>query len=258
MQRSNVLIFELDPESRREISACLESRGYAVCLAQNPADFWRRLDSRCVDIIVLNLAGFGGDSLECLRRVRTRTCAPLIAIDSSRDKLDRILALELGADDHLSQPVIARELLARLRSIERRAAVARSGEQREFIFRGWRFLPDQRRLRRADGSLLKLSAMESAVLLALVCAPGKLLSRDRLLSLAHLHQGDVGERSIDVMITRLRQKLGADRNLILTERGCGYRFSADSCAQDGLQNERRQKPRIAAATAGSLGHNELS
>ncbi len=258
MQRSNVLIFELDPESRQEISTCLETRGYAVCLAQNPADFWRRLDSRCIDIIVLNLAGFGCEPLECLRRVRTHTCAPLIAIDSSRDKLDRILALELGADDHLTQPVIARELLARLRSIERRSAVARAGEQREFDFCGWRFCADQRSLRRADGMLLKLSAMESAVLLALVSAPGKLLSRDRLLSLAHLDHGDVGERSVDVMIARLRQKLGAARKLITTERGCGYRFCADSSAQSGLQNERRQRPRIAATPTVSLGHNELS
>lgn len=246
MRRSKILILELDPVSRHEMSACLEARGYEVCLAQNPADFWRRLDARCIDAIVLNLGSFGGAALECLRRVRTHTSAPLIAIDSSHDTLDRILALELGADDYLTQPVMARELLARLRSIERRAAVARSGERQEFSFRGWRFCPDQRRLQGTDGTHLKLSAMESAVLLALASAPGKLLSRDRLLSLAHLDPEDAGERSVDVMIARLRRKLGAARDLIITERGSGYRFCPESQVEGGIHNERRQRPRIAA------------
>lgn len=254
---SKVLVFEDDPVSRQEISTCLESRDYVVCLAQNPADFWRRLDSRCVDAVVLNLSAFGGDVLECLSRVRTHTSVPLIAIDSSQDKLDRILALELGADDYLTQPVVARELLARLRSIERRIAVARSGEQREFAFQGWQFCPDERRLRRANGTFIRLSAMESSILLALVSAPGKLLSRDRLLSLSHLDQGDVGERSVDVMIARLRQKLGAERTLIITERGSGYRFRAESPAEGSAHDERRQKPGIVAPNARSLGHNEL-
>lgn len=227
MDTWQVLTLDADADSRRCIASYLGVRDYRVAAAVSVDDLWRRLQRRCVDIVVVDLRACGGDPLDVVRELRRRTTAAVIVADHAGDPLDRILALEMGADEILPLPLIPRELLARIRAFQRRVAAARCYESAGYGFAGWRFLPAQLRLIAPDNGVQRLTRGECALLRALAAAPRRLLSRERLLHAVHPGSDLAATRSIDVVVARLRRKLGAARDVIAAERGIGYRLDCD-------------------------------
>lgn len=196
------------------------------------------LSVREPDLIVLDLHLGDEDGLELLREVRGKSVVPVILMTGHlRDEIDRVVGLELGADDYMLKPFDHRELLARIRANLRRRAMDRSAPARRFehdyTFAGWRFEQRSRRLLSPKGETITLTKSEFALLSAFVAAPRRPLSREHLLQATRLHE-DVFDRSIDVQILRLRRKLEVDPRspqLIRTERGVGYVLDADVSLQ---------------------------
>lgn len=228
-----VLTLDGDTDSRRCVTSYLGARGFGVAAAFVVEDLWRRLQRRGADVVVIDLQACGDDPLAVLRELRRRTMAAVVVVvEQAADPIDRILALEMGADDVLARPLVPRELLARLRAFQRRVAAARRYEAASYRFAGWRFLPAQRRLIAPDEAVQRLTRGECALLRALAAAPHRLLSRERLLQAVHPRSESAAERSIDVVVARLRRKLGAARAVITAERGVGYRFDCDVSPED--------------------------
>lgn len=258
MPVKTLVVFEADGAARQGLATYLGSRGFMVRQAQTAVDFWRRLSRHGADAVIVQLALLGDSPLDALRRVRALTPAPLIAIDTSHDSLDRILALELGADDHLTTPYQPREVLARLRSIERRAELARSGACSEYVFLGGRFRVAARCFEHPDGTRHALSATECAVLHTLVRSPRTLLTRSRLWAATHRDADSAAERSVDVTIARLRRKLGDLRAAIATERGGGYRLDCAVQVETVLPGERRGRVRAELPLPSLAGGEEIA
>jgi DNA-binding response OmpR family regulator len=168
-----------------------------------------------------------------MRRLNQKIGAPVILITGDRvDEVDKVIALELGADDYVTKPFGLRELLARMRTILRRneAAAARHRSDKSlYRFAGWQLSTRRRRLIPADGPEVPVTAGEFNLLMAFLRSPQQILSRDQLINASRVHADEVFDRSIDVLILRLRRKLEADPTqprLIRTERGLGYQFTA--------------------------------
>jgi DNA-binding response OmpR family regulator len=185
------------------------------------------------DALVLSRALAGGLGLDLLRRIRSRSDVPLIIVSPGEtEEIDRVLAFELGADDHVEGRLRGRELIARVRAILRRgtrAARKGKGRLRRYQFADREFDPQRRRLTDAAGREETLTKTEAALLTAFVGAPRRILSRENLLNATRVHE-DIYDRSIDVQVLRLRRKIENDpRNpgFIRTERGIGYLFDAD-------------------------------
>jgi len=186
------------------------------------------------DLIVLDLHLGEDDGLEILRELRAKSVVPVILITGNRrEEIDRVLGLELGADDYLTKPFGMRELLARLRATLRRRAMDRLSPAKHrgcsFRFAGWTFDQRQRELISPNGAAISLTKSEFALLSAFVQAPRRTLSREHLLQATRVHE-DVYDRSIDVQILRLRRKLEDEPRaprLIRTERGLGYKFDVE-------------------------------
>jgi DNA-binding response OmpR family regulator len=174
--------------------------------------------------------------MQLARRLRETSEVPVIIVTGKRDEADRVMGLEIAADDYVTKPFSNRELLARIRAVLRRyqtrrevAAPARDTQRRAYRFVGWELNVLVRRLTAPDGQRVELSNGEFNLLLALCEAPQRVLSRDQLLELSRLHGAEVYDRSIDVQILRLRRKIEVDARapkLIRTERGAGYLFDA--------------------------------
>lgn len=235
MDTWQVLTLDMDADSRRSVTSYLTARGYGVCAALSLDDLWRRLERRGADVVVVDLRALGTDPLDVLRRLRGRTLAALVVVDCGDDPLDRIVALELGADEVLSLPLLPRELLARIRAFQRRSAAARRFDDVDYLFAGLRFLPAQHRLVAPDCSVQRLTRGECALLHALAATPRRLVSRARLLHAVHADADAeaAAERSIDVVVARLRRKLGEARAVIKVERGVGYRLDCDVAQELG-------------------------
>ena len=163
---------------------------------------------------------------------RDASLIPILVLSGRTEEADRVMGLELGADDYLVKPFSPRELLARIRALLRRAQAQASvadalARARAYRFGGWELNVGLRRLRRADGTVVELTNGEFSLLAAFVSAPGRTLSRDQLLELSRLHNAEVYDRSIDVQILRLRRKIEADPAhpiFIKTQQGAGYLF----------------------------------
>jgi DNA-binding response OmpR family regulator len=188
-----------------------------------------------VDLLVLDLRLPGEDGMEIARRLRQEFVGlPIIILTGRRDEADRVMGLELGADDYLTKPFSPRELLARIRALLRRSrvqeTVAGSLQRiRAYRFAGWDLNVRLRRLTSPTGTLVPLTNAEFNVLAAFLAAPQRVLSRDQLLGLSRLHDNEVYDRSIDTQVARLRKKIEPSQQkaqLIHTERGAGYIFMA--------------------------------
>jgi two-component system, OmpR family, response regulator len=184
-------------------------------------------------LVILDLRLGQEDGLDLLREIRSRSDVPVIIITGHRrDEIDRVVGLELGADDYITKPFGLRELLARIRAVLRRreagqAAVQRDPERGRCRFGGWQLDRRNRRLIDPNGIPVALTKGEYALLIAFLDAPQRPLSREHLLQATRIHE-DVFDRSIDVQVLRLRRKLEIDPNaprVILTERGVGYVFA---------------------------------
>jgi DNA-binding response OmpR family regulator len=228
----NVLVVEDDPALQRMIANYLGENNIRALLASGRQEMVRQIGSTEVSLVILDLRLGQQDGLDLLREIRSSSDVPVIIITGHRrDDIDRVVGLELGADDYLTKPFNLRELLARVRAVLRRfesgrSAPARDGEARRFRFSGWRLDSKTRRLTDPAGALVPLTKGEFALLLAFLEAPQRPLSREHLLQATRVHE-DVFDRSIDVQILRLRRKLERDPSaprVIRTERGVGYVF----------------------------------
>jgi DNA-binding response OmpR family regulator len=228
-----VLVVEDDPALQRMILNYFIENNIRTLVASGREEMASQLGSAEVNLVILDLRLGHEDGLDLLREVRSGSDIPVIIITGHRrDDIDRVVGLELGADDYLTKPFNLRELLARVRAVLRRfdigrAAPARDPERSRFRFCGWQLDCKSRRLSDPAGAPVALTKGEYALLLAFLNAPQRPLSRERLLQATRVHE-DVFDRSIDVQILRLRRKLERDPSaprVIQTERGVGYVFA---------------------------------
>ena len=229
---ARILVVDDDGEIRRLLAGFLGRNGFAVVTARDAADMEAALAAEPPDLVVLDLVLPGISGLELCRRIRSRSDLPVIMLTARGDDTDRIVGLEVGADDYLAKPFNPRELLARIRAVLRRVgardAAATAGRSR-LGFAGWILDPRRRELLDPDGVVVELTAGEYDLLLALVARPHRVLSREFLLEQSG-RLSDPFDRSIDVQVSRLRRKLergAGEHSLIKTVRGSGYLFQPD-------------------------------
>ena len=231
-QPARVLVVEDDHAMRRMVVDYLEDHNIRGLSASGKQELVRHFAAVEPDLIVLDLRLDQEDGLDLLREIRSRSDVPVIIITGDRrDEIDRVVGLELGADDYLTKPFSLRELLARIRAVLRRQEAARGAPQRDpesrrSEFGGWQLDRRLRRLVDPAGSRVSLTKGEYALLTAFLDAPQRPLSREQLLQATRVHE-DIFDRSIDVQILRLRRKLEPDPStpqIIRTERGVGYTF----------------------------------
>jgi len=228
----HILVVDDHAEIRSLVQRYLGEHGYRVSTAQDGRGMRRVLADAAIDLIVLDLMLPGEDGLVLCRNLRAESNIPVIMLTAMGEETDRIVGLEMGADDYLAKPFNPRELLARIRAVLRRIDSAQERVPREaperLRFLGWALLPAARELIDPQQTLVPLSSAEHALLMALVTRPGRVLSRDQLLDLARGRDSRAFDRSIDTLVSRLRRKLGDDsRNpqIIKTVRGGGYLFA---------------------------------
>ena len=226
----NILIVDDDRGLRACIADYLTGEGYAVSCARDGAGMDRSLRSDRADLVLLDVMLPGEDGLSICRRVVDEGGPPIIMLSSAGEEADRVIGLELGADDYLAKPCSPRELLARIRAVLRRHADGGPGvaPRRGYQFGGYVLDVPRRTLRGADGVTIVLSSGELALLLAFLGAPRRILTREDLIDAAMGPDAEVFDRAIDVQVSRLRRKLdrGAATELIRTVRGLGYIFDA--------------------------------
>ncbi len=233
-QRPHVCALDDDASIRALVSDYLTDNDLRVSAVANGAELDAVMARETVDLIVLDLRLQDEDGLQIARRLRETSLIPILMLTGRSEEADRVMGLELGADDYLTKPFSLRELLARIRALLRRAQAQATVADRIARVRAYRFGALElnvglRRLKTADGRRIELTNGEFSLLAAFVSAPGRILSRDQLLELSRMHNAEVYDRSIDVQILRLRRKIEADPaqpRFIRTQRGAGYYFDA--------------------------------
>jgi two-component system OmpR family response regulator len=228
---AHILVVDDDSQVRQLIGRFLRENGYRVTGARDGREMRETLASADIDLIILDLMLPGTPGLDLCRELRTTSSIPIIMLTAKGEDTDRIVGLELGADDYLPKPFNPRELLARIRAVLRRAAARQSGETarggRLITFAGWTLDTLRREVKSPAGVVVDLSGGEYEVLIAFVEHPNRILSREQLLELARNRTSNPFDRSIDVQISRIRRKLEGDPDapaLIKTVRGAGYIF----------------------------------
>jgi two-component system OmpR family response regulator len=226
-----VLVVDDDAGLREHISSYLSEHSLQVEVASGAAEMEQILASKQIEVIVLDVMMPGEGGLSICRRLATRGGPAVIMLSAMGEEVDRIVGLELGADDYLAKPCNPRELLARIRAVLRRREEGGGCISADlgFSFSGFRLEMSRRQLKAPNGVVVLLTAGEFSLLLAFLTHPNRVLSRDELLEEARGGEADVFDRAIDVQISRLRRKLHActERELILTYRGSGYMFDSD-------------------------------
>jgi len=228
---ARILMVDDDPGIRDVVSDFLGRHGYSVDTAADGREMDEALERGPVDLIVLDVMLPGENGLAiCRRLASSEDSPPIIMLSAMGEDTDRIVGLEVGADDYVSKPCNPRELLARVRAVLRRTD-QRSGEPATVAgceFAGWRLDLVKRELRSSHGVVVNLSSGEFGLLRVLVEHPQRVLTRDQLLELARGPESEAFDRAIDVQISRLRRKLddGGGQDLIRTVRNEGYMFTA--------------------------------
>ncbi len=227
----HILVVEDDAEISRLVGRYLRGNDFHVSITPDGRNLDRLLEDNRVDLIVLDLMLPGEDGLSLCRRLRTRSMVPVVMLTAKGDELDRIIGLEMGADDYLTKPFNPRELLARIRAVLRRTA---SGTQpaehraRRLSFLGWHIDCLLRELKDPDGTRVMLTGAEFCLLQVMCERAGRVLSREQLLDLTQARAAGSLGRSIDVLISRLRRKMERDLRdpeIIKTVRSGGYLFA---------------------------------
>src|SRR5258707_2122216 len=231
----HVLAIDDDAAMRDLIADYLGENDLRVTSVATGAEMQAVLDEHAVDVVVLDLRLAGEDGMQLARKLRETSEIPIIIVSGRKDEADRVMGLELGADDYITKPFGPRELLARVRAVLRRYKTAsevlpaRNEKRRAYRFAGWELNLRTRRLTGLAGKRVELTNGEFSPLEAVLAAPQRVLSREQLLDLSRLHNAEVYDRSIDVQILRLRRKIEtnpAQPEFIKTERGAGYIFHA--------------------------------
>ncbi len=228
---AHILVVDDDSQVRQLIGRFLRENGYRVTGVRDGREMRSTLATADVDLIILDLMLPGTSGLDLCRELRASSSLPIIMLTAKGEDTDRIVGLEVGADDYLPKPFNPRELLARIRAVLRRAAAPQpessTGRGHLITFAGWTLDPLRREVTSADGVVVDLSGGEYDVLIAFVEHPNRILSREQLLELARNRVPNPFDRSIDVQISRIRRKLEIGENsppLIKTVRGAGYIF----------------------------------
>jgi len=231
----NVLVVDDDPDMRQMIADYLVENGLRVTQATSGAEMTSALVEHAIDVVILDLRLGGEDGMELAKKLRQNSTIPIIMVTGKKDEADRVMGLELGADDYITKPFSPRELLARVRAVLRRYKLvedllpARDERRRAYRFGGWELNLRTRRLTSPQGERIELTNGEYSLLQAFCAAPRRILSRDQLLELSRLNRAEVFDRTIDVQILRLRRKIEENPGrpeFIKTERGAGYMFDA--------------------------------
>ena len=231
---AHILVVDDHIEIRDLVSRALLKDGFRVSTAADGNAMRQALVNNEIDLIVLDLMMPGDDGLTLCREVRSRSDIPIIMLTARSDEIDKVVGLELGADDYLGKPFGSRELVARIRAVLRRKTPGGQQEPapqpRIYAFERWKLDVDARELIGDDGVSVALSTGEYDLLMAFAEHPRRVLNRDQLLDLARGRQANLFDRSIDTQVSRLRRKLElnqADPRIIKTVWGGGYLFAAD-------------------------------
>src|ERR1700732_426094 len=229
----HILVVDDDPQIRDLLQEYLVQNELRVSVTSTGKEMSEILADHAIDLVVLDLRLAGEDGMALARKLREESAIPAIMRPGVRDEADRIMGLELGADDYLTKPFSPRELLARIRTVLRRTKGAALTQARERQVRAYRFAQFElnlrtRRLKQPDGGPIDLTNGEFNLLAALLGAPQRILTRDQLLEASRVYDNEVYDRSVDVQVARLRRKIETDPSqprFICTERGVGYTFN---------------------------------
>ena len=230
----HVLAVDDDPSIRQMIADYLADNDMQVTAVGSGREIADIMERHTIDLLILDLKLPGEDGMQIARHLRAESDVPIIMLTGRKDEADRVMGLELGADDYLTKPFSPRELLARIRALLRRSRAHETiadglSRIRAYRFAGWELNVRLRRLRSPQGEIIPTTNSEFNLLVAFLAAPQRVLSREQLLELSRLHDDEVYDRSVDVQVGRLRRKIeakGTQTQLIRTERGAGYVFTA--------------------------------
>jgi two-component system, OmpR family, response regulator len=258
IEKGHVLLLDDDAATRQRLADYLTLNDFRVTPAENGERMMEILNDEAVDLVALDPALRGEDGHQLARRLRETSGVPIIIVTSRAEEADRVMGLELGADDYVTKPFSTRELLARIRAVMRRYRTSESAADgncapdgnrtvREYHFAGWSLNLPLHALTSPAGRRIPISNGEFSLLVALLRNPQHILTRDQLLELSRLRTTEVYDRAIDVQILRLRRKIESNParpELIKTERGLGYRFCASVTTVHSSQKQdvRMQKP----------------
>ncbi len=228
----NILVVEDDRETRTLIAKYLRNNACNVTAVSDGREMARAMADHRVDLIILDVMLPGEDGLSLCRKVRSEAQTPIIMLTARGEDVDRIVGLEMGADDYLPKPFNPRELLARINAVLRRQATAQAASSIEgastLTFEGWRIDLRLRELRNPEGARVAVTSAEFDLLRTFCERPGRVLSRDSLLDLTQGRATGSFERSIDVLVSRIRRKIEQnpqDPTIIKTVRSGGYLFT---------------------------------
>jgi two-component system OmpR family response regulator len=230
--KDRILIVDDDPEIRRLLVDYLAKNGFETIAARDGREMWQGLERHAIDLVVLDLMLPDTDGLTLCRDLRARSSLPVLMLTARGEEADRIVGIEMGADDYLVKPFSPRELLARIKTILRRTRALppnlRPESQRCLAFAGWRLDTATRMLTAPDEVLVPLSGGEYRLLRILLEHPNRVLNRDQLVEMIQGRTAEPYDRAIDVQISRLRQRLREDSEpqIIKTVRGEGYVLAA--------------------------------
>jgi two-component system OmpR family response regulator len=230
----HVLAVDDDPSIGQLITDYLGDNDIEVTVLGTGKDIAQVMARAMIDLVILDLKLPGEDGMQIARALRSESDVPIIMLTGRKDEADRVMGLELGADDYITKPFSPRELLARIRALLRRSRTHKTVAEglsriREYRFAGWELNVRLRRLKSPQGEVVSTTNSEFNLLVAFLAAPQRVLSREHLLELSRLHNDEVYDRSVDVQVGRLRKKIESKGNkspLIRTERGAGYVFTA--------------------------------
>ncbi|MGN3974805.1 response regulator [Tsuneonella sp. SYSU-LHT278] len=227
-----LLLVDDEPTLREPLAAYLARQGFAVREAEGAAAARQAIVEETPDLVLVDIMMPGEDGLSLCRHLVEARAIPTILLTAKGEPTDRIVGLEIGADDYVVKPFEPRELVARIRSVLRRASrpAAIAEEDALYEFEGWRLDPLKRRLTDPEGTTVPISTAEFRLLTAFLDRPRQVIDRDRLLDLVQGREAHIFDRAVDNQVSRLRRKIEEDsRNphFIQTVRGGGYRFAAD-------------------------------
>jgi DNA-binding response OmpR family regulator len=232
--KPHILAVDDDHATRQLLAEYLGENALRVTAVATGIEMLQALAEHAIDLVVLDLRLAGEDGMELARKLRAEAPVPIIIVTGKQEEADRVMGLEIGADDYVTKPFSPRELLARVRAVLRRYQTAREilpgpgDKRRAYRFAGWDFNLRSRRLTSPDGRRVELTNGELNLLQALCSAPAQVLTREQLLDLSRLDGAEVYDRTIDVQILRLRRKIEANPSrpqYIKTERSAGYVFN---------------------------------
>jgi len=227
---THVLVVDDDSSIRQMVVDYLGDNEIQVTALSSGSEIARVTERKMIDLLILDLKMPGENGMDIARRIRADSNIPIIMLTGCKEEADRVMALELGADDYLTKPFSPRELLARIRALLRRSRAHETvadglSKIRAYRFAGWELNVRVRRLKSPRGEVMTLRNAEFNLLAAFLASPQRVLTREQLLGMSHLHDDEVYDRAIDTQVGRLRKKLedhDAGQELIHTERGAGY------------------------------------